>query len=61
MKQERLAVLREQVNALIKEAEHLGEEGNIDEAQMKLEESEKIKSECRYIENVNKSSNRYFC
>ena len=52
MKQERLAALKEQVNTLIKEAEHLGEEGNIDEAQLKLEESEKLKSECKYLENV---------
>lgn len=52
MKQERLAALREQVNTLIKEAERLGEEGNIDEAQMKLEESERVKGECRYVENV---------
>lgn len=52
MKRERLAAMKDQVNNLIKEAEHLGEQGNIDEAQMKLEESEKLKGECRHLENV---------
>ena len=52
MKQERIAVLKEQTNGLLKEAEGLGEEGNIDEAQQKLEESEKIRAECRHLENV---------
>ena len=52
IKQERVEYLKEQINSMIKEAEHLGEEGRIEEAQSTLEESEKLKSECRHLEIV---------
>ena len=35
---------------MIKRAERLGEEGHIEEAQMTLEESEKLKAECKQLE-----------
>ncbi len=49
---EKIASLKEQVNAIIKEAEILGEAGEIDQAQAKLESCEKLKSECKYLEIV---------
>jgi hypothetical protein len=52
LKQERVAVLKEQINNIIKEAERMGEEGEIDEAQEKLQECEALKSECKHLENV---------
>jgi hypothetical protein len=52
LKQERVEYLKEQINNAIKESEKLGEQGCIDEAQNKLEECERLKSECRYLENV---------
>ena len=36
----------------MKEAESLGEEGKIEEAQQTLEACEKYKTECKYLENV---------
>lgn len=54
IKQERVAELKDQINTMIKEAEHLGEEGKIEEAQATLEECEKLKSECKYLENVSR-------
>ena len=52
IKQERVEFLKTQINSMIKEAEHLGEEGRIEEAQNTLEESEKLKSECKHLEIV---------
>ena len=52
LKQEKVAALKEQINALIKEAEGLGEEGKIEEAQATLESCEKLKTECKYLEQV---------
>ena len=52
MKQERVASLKEQINSLIKEAEQLGEEGKIDEAQSTLAQCDSLKSECKHLENV---------
>ncbi len=52
LKQERIASLKEDINNLIKEAESMGEEGRIDEAQSVLTECEKLKTECKYMENV---------
>lgn len=51
VKQERVAFLKEKINELIKEAETLGEEGRIEEAQSTLESCEKYKTECKYLEN----------
>jgi hypothetical protein len=52
LKQERIATLKTEINDLIKEAESLGEEGRIDEAQSVLANCEKLKTECKYLENV---------
>ncbi|CAF0811110.1 unnamed protein product [Brachionus calyciflorus] len=47
IKREKVAELKEKINALIKEAESLGEEGRIDEAQEALERCEVVKAECK--------------
>jgi hypothetical protein len=52
MKQERVEQLREQINTMIKQAEAMGEEGRIEEAQSTLAECETVKTECKYLENV---------
>ena len=52
LKQEKLASVKEQINDMIKEAEHLGEEGKIEEAQNTLKECETLKAECKYLEQV---------
>ena len=52
IKQERVAELKETINKNIKEAEHMGEEGRIEEAQTIVAEIEKLKAECKYLENV---------
>lgn len=51
-KRERAAELREKINALIKEAESLGEEGRIEEAQRTLDKCEVFKSEYKGLEIV---------
>lgn len=50
VREEKIADLKEKINAIIKEAEHLGEEGKIEEAQATLESCEKLKTECKYLE-----------
>lgn len=50
MKQERVSALKDQINDMIKTAEHFGEEGRIEEAQQTLEGCEKLKAECKYLE-----------
>lgn len=50
LRNEKILSLKEQINAIIKEAESLGELGEIDQAQTKLESCEKLKSECKYLE-----------
>lgn len=50
LRAEKIKLLKEQINAIIKEAESLGEIGEIDQAQAKLESCEKLKSECKYLE-----------
>jgi hypothetical protein len=52
LKQEKVEALKEKINAIIKEAEQLGERGEIEEAQATLEQSEKIKFEVKYLETV---------
>ena len=47
--------LKEQINSMIKQAERLGEEGKIEEAQETLEASEKLKSECKHLEIVSEN------
>jgi hypothetical protein len=47
-----VAELKDQINAKIKDAERLGEEGQIEEAQEIVAEIEKLKAECKYLENV---------
>jgi hypothetical protein len=49
MREEKLSVLKEQINVIIKEAEALGEKGEIEEAQTTLESCEKLKAECKYF------------
>ena len=60
MKQERVAALKEQINEMIKTAEHYGEEGQIEEAQKTLEGCEKLKSECKYLETVRTNLRIFF-
>ena len=50
LKEERIAEIKEQINAARRDAEQLGEEGQIDEAQAKIAESEKLKADCKYLE-----------
>lgn len=50
IKKEKVAELKEKINALIKEAESLGEEGRIEEAQETLERCETFKAECKTLE-----------
>jgi len=50
LRDEKIVFLKEQINTIIKEAESLGELGEIDQAQEKLESCEKFKSECKYLE-----------
>ena len=52
VREEKINTLKEQINAIIKEAEGLGERGEIEEAQAKLESCEKHKAECKYLEMV---------
>jgi hypothetical protein len=52
LKQEKVEELKEIINGKIKEAEHLGEEGNIEEAQTIVVEIDKLRAECKYLENV---------
>ena len=47
------------INEIIKEAEVLGETGEIDQAQAKLESCEKLKSECKYLEIVSYQENAF--
>jgi hypothetical protein len=51
VKQEKVEELKEIINGKIKEAEHLGEEGNIEEAQTIVVEIDKLRAECKYLEN----------
>ena len=53
LKQEKVDALKEKINGMIKEAERLGEQGNIEEAQVLLESCDTYKNECRYLEQVN--------
>jgi len=50
LRDEKIATLKTQINGILKEAESLGELGEIDQAQAKLESCEKLKSECKYLE-----------
>lgn len=52
VKRERLAVVKEEINKLIKQAEELGEQGCIEEAQNVIQECDKFKSECKHLESV---------
>lgn len=49
-KRARVEELKEKINTLIKQAESLGEAGNVDEAQKTLESCEKFKTECKMLE-----------
>ena len=59
LRDEKIATLKEQINEIIKEAEVLGETGEIDQAQAKLESCEKLKSECKYLEIVSYQENAF--
>lgn len=50
IRSEKIAVLKEQINEILKEAEALGELGEIDQAQEKLESCEPLKTECKHLE-----------
>ncbi len=50
MREEKINDLKEKINAIIREAELLGEEGKIEEAQATLDSCEKLKTECKYLE-----------